>query len=52
MHSRRYAIGEYTTTVSEQRLGKYVLAETNTDVTIDILCTWGVFYVVHAEMFI
>jgi hypothetical protein len=29
MYSRCYAIGEYTTTVSEQRLGNHVPAETN-----------------------
>jgi hypothetical protein len=35
MYSRCYAIGEYTVTVSEQRLRKHVPAETNTQVTID-----------------
>jgi hypothetical protein len=32
MYSRCYAIGEYTKTVFEQRLGKHVPAETNTHV--------------------
>jgi hypothetical protein len=34
MYSRSYATGEYTTTVSEQRLGKHVPAETNSKVRI------------------
>jgi hypothetical protein len=34
-------------TVSEQRLGKHVLAETNTHVTIDLLWKRGVLYVVR-----
>jgi hypothetical protein len=50
MYSRYYAIGKYTTTVSEQRLGKHVPAETNMHVTIDLLWKGGVFYVVRAEM--
>jgi hypothetical protein len=29
MYSRCYATGEYTTPISEQRLGKYVNTETN-----------------------
>jgi hypothetical protein len=50
MYSRCYARGEYTTTVSEQRFGKHVLAEKNTHATIDLLWKRGVFYVVRAEM--
>jgi hypothetical protein len=50
MDSCRYAIGEYTTTVSQQRLGKHVPAETNTRVTRDLLWERGVFHLVHAEM--
>jgi hypothetical protein len=51
MYSRCCAIGEYTATVSEQRRGKHVPAETNTQIIIDLL--WmeiGVFYVVYAEV--
>jgi hypothetical protein len=50
MYSRCYAIGEYTKTVSEQRLGKYVPAVTNTHVTTDLLWKRGAFYVVRVEM--
>jgi hypothetical protein len=50
MYSRCYAIDEYTTTVSEERLGKHVPAETNTHVTVDLLWKRGVFYVVRGEM--
>jgi hypothetical protein len=38
MHNRCYAIGEYTTTVPEQRLGKHVPEETNTHATIEERC--------------
>jgi hypothetical protein len=38
MYSRCYAMGEYTTTISEQRLGKHVLAETNTHAKIEERC--------------
>jgi hypothetical protein len=37
-----------TTTVSEQRLGKHIPAETNAHITIDL--ETGVFYVVRVEM--
>jgi hypothetical protein len=37
------------TTVSEQRLGKHVPAQTNTHVT-NLLWKLGVFHVVRAEM--
>jgi hypothetical protein len=43
MYSRCYAIGEYGTTVYEQRLGKYDPAETNTHVTLDLLLETGRF---------
>jgi hypothetical protein len=33
MYSCRYAVGEYTRTVSEQRLDKHVPAETNTHIS-------------------
>jgi hypothetical protein len=45
MYSRCYVIGEYTTTISEQRLGKQVLTETNTHITIDLLWKQDVIYV-------
>jgi hypothetical protein len=47
MFSSCYAIGEYTTTISEQVLGKHVPAEINAHLTIDLLCKRGV---IHAEM--
>jgi hypothetical protein len=50
MYSRCYAIGEYTTTVSEQRLSKHVPAEMNTHVTIGLLWKRRGFYVVRAKM--
>jgi hypothetical protein len=50
MYSHCYAIGEYTTTVSEQRLDKRVPADANTNVTIGLLWKWDVFYVVRVEM--
>jgi hypothetical protein len=35
--------------VSKQRLGKHVPAETNMDTTIDLLLETGVFYVVRTD---
>jgi hypothetical protein len=37
MYRHCCAIGKYTTTVSEQRLRKYIPTEANTDVTIGLL---------------
>jgi hypothetical protein len=45
----RYA--KITTTVSEQRLGKHVFAETSTHVTIDLLWKQGVFCVFSTECY-
>jgi hypothetical protein len=52
--SRCYALtaryAKITTIVSEQRLGKHVLAETNTHVTIDLLWKRDALYVLRAEI--
>jgi hypothetical protein len=50
MYSRCYAIHEYITTIPEQRLGKHVPAEMNTQAITVLPWKQNVLYVVRAEM--
>jgi hypothetical protein len=49
MYSRFYAVGEYTTTVYEQRLGKHIPAETIKHATVCYVVRAGLLWAVRFE---